>query len=108
MKIILSELLRNGDADECIDLISKVVFRDSIPGLGVVDERTFASRAREIHIGELTVSELRQDLIDKLNLPCNVEMMINQFNSLFSYVRSNKGFHRWWALKYFLMEYFFF
>lgn len=105
MKIILSELLRNGDADECIDLISKVVFRDSIPGLGVIDERTFAGRAREIHMGELTVSELRQDLIDKLNLPCNVEMMINQFNSLFSYVRSNKGFHRWWALKYFLMEY---
>ena len=105
MKIMLAELLRNGNADDCINLISRIVFRDSIPGLGVLDERTFASRAREIHMGELTVSELRQDLTDKLNLPCNNEMVINQFNGLFSYVRSNKGFHRWWGLKYFLMEY---
>ena len=105
MKIIIAELLRNGNADDCINLISRIVFRDSIPGLGVLDERTFASRARDIHMGELTVSELRQDLTDKLNLPCNNEMMINQFNGLFSYVRSNKGFHRWWGLKYFLMEY---
>ena len=105
MKIMLAELLRNGNADDCIDLISKVVFRNSIPGLGIIDERTFASRAREIHMEELTVSELRKDLNDKLNLPCNNEMVISQFNGLFSYVRSNKGFHRWWGLKYFLMEY---
>lgn len=105
MKIMLAELLRNGNADDCIDLISKIVFRNSIPGLGVIDERTFASRAREIHMGEQTVFELKQDLTEKLKMPCNNDTVISQFNGLFSYVRSNKGFHRWWGLKYFLMEY---
>ena len=105
MKILLAELLRNDDADDCIGLISKVVFRDNIPGLGVMDERIFASRAREIHIGELSIQELKKELEDKLNMPCNTEMVINQFNGLFSYVNGNKGFHRWWGLKFFLMEY---
>ena len=105
MKIMLAELLRNGNADDCINLISRIVFRDSLPGLGVLDERTFASRAREIHMGELSIAEFKQGLADKLNLPCNTEAVINQFNGLFSYVYKNKGFHRWWGLKYFLMEY---
>ena len=107
MKIMLAELLRNDndDADKCIDLISKIVFRDNVPGLGVIDERTFAGRAREIHMNELKISEFKQELVNKLAIPCNVETMINQFNVFFSYVRSNKGFHRWWGLKFFLMEY---
>ena len=102
---MLAELLRNGNADDCINLISKVVFRNSIPGLGIIDERTFANRAREIHMNELSIAEFKQGLADKLNLPCNTEAVINQFNGLFSYVYKNKGFHRWWGLKYFLMEY---
>lgn len=105
MRILLAELLRNGNADDCIRLISKVVFRDSIPGLEILDERTFASRAREIHMGELSIQEFKEELEDKLDIKCNTEAVINQFNSLFSYVRSNKGFHRWWGLKFFLMEY---
>ncbi len=105
MKIMLAELLRNCNADECIGLISKVVFRNSIPGLGIIDERTFANRAREIHMGELSITEFKQDIADKLNIPCNTETVINQFSGLFSYVYKNKGFHRWWGLKFFLMEY---
>ena len=105
MKILLAELLRNGNVDDCISLISKVVFRDSIPGLEILDERTFANRAREIHMGELSIQEFKGELEDKLGIKCNTEAVINQFNGLFSYVRSNKGFHRWWGLKFFLMEY---
>ena len=110
MKLLIAELLRNKEisecaVNECIDLVYKVVFRDNIPGLGILDERTFANRAREIHSRELSIAEFVKELETKLSIPCNNESVINRFKDLFTYIRGNVGFHRWWGLKFFLMEY---
>ena len=112
MRLLLAELLmfkasseEVSLADSCIDLLLKIGFRNSILGLNVLDERTYASRARELHQHEITLSELCLDFQTKLEMPCNVDAMIGQFDYLFEYLRGNKGFHRWGGLKFFLMEY---
>lgn len=91
--------------DNMLDLLLRIEFRNSVIGLGVLDERTFASRARELHLHEITLSKLCDDFKSKLETACNVEAMIGQYNYLFEYTYKNKGFHRWWGLKFFLMEY---
>lgn len=110
MRIFLAELLshketENDEVKKCIELVYNVVFRDSIPGLSVLDERTFATRAREIHNNELSLVELNNRLFIDLSTPCNKEAVINEFRRLYTYQRGNKGFHRWSNLKFFLMEY---
>lgn len=110
MRIFLAELLSHKDlhkdcVEACIHLVYKIVFRDSIPGLSVIDERTLATRAREIHNGDITLEQLNERLSNDLQQPCNKEAVINEFRRLFTYQRGNKGFHRWNGLKFFLMEF---
>ena len=92
-------------ADKSIDLLLKIAFRNSLPSMNVVDERTYAQRARELHNKELNLDELNDKLEGFINTDCNAEGMIGQFNWLFEYERGAKGFHRWNGLKFFLMEY---
>lgn len=110
MRILLAQLqmMREKEiqlVDSCIDLLSKISFRNSILGLGVLNERVYASRARDLHLKEISLEELQKEFEKALMTPCNIEAMIGWFNYMFEYSRGNKGFHRWSGLKFFLMEY---
>lgn len=110
VKLFLAELLRLKEgnpvlAKECINLTEKLLFRNSIPGLYVMDERTFATKARDLHTGDKILDEVIAELKERLAEPCRPSNMISQFRNLFNYVRGNIGYHRWWGLRYFLMEY---
>ena len=110
MRILLASLVsfrgqQNALVNKCIDLLLKVEFRNSLPSMGVVDGRTYATRARELHNREESLDDFHHKLEQLLSVDCNVEGMIGQFKSLFEYERGNKGFHRWNGLKFFLMEF---
>lgn len=112
MRIFLAKLLMMADdaqytalVDECLDMTEKVLFRNALPGVSLLDERRFATRARDLHNGELTLDDLRKELDNLLLQPIDVQSLISGFRYLFTYVRGNIGFHRWRALKFFLMEY---
>jgi len=89
----------------CLDLIQKIIFRNSIRGLWVMDERTFATTARDIYNGERLLPEVIDEYERLLSLECNTDEVVSQFGGLFTYVRGNIGFHRWNGIKYFLMLY---
>lgn len=110
MRLFLAELLCVGKSSpnavsQCLTLVESIVFRDSIPGLGVLDERTFATRARQLHSCEINIDDLNVELNALLCTPCNTQSAIAGFRNLFNYQRGNIGFHRWTGLKYFLFEY---
>lgn len=110
MRILLATLVsfrsqQNVLVDKCINLLLKVEFRNCLPSMSVVDERTYATRARELHNQEESLDNFHHKIEQLLNIGCNVGGMIGQFKSLFEYERGNKGFHRWNGLKFFLMEF---
>ena len=110
MKLFLAKLLSFEKTDQaklsqCLELVEKIVFRDSIPGLGLMDERAFATKARQLHRGEISVDDLCVELSYLLATPCNTQSLVAGFRNLFNYQRGNIGFHRWSGLKYFLFEY---
>lgn len=110
MRIFLAKLLMMADAqsalvDECLEMTEKVLFKNALPGVSLLDERRFATRARDLHKGDLTLDELKKELDELLFQPIDVQSLIGGFRYLFTYVRGNIGFHRWVALKFFLMEY---
>ncbi len=110
MRILLATLLSykkdcSDLIDKCLELLLKIGFRNSLPSMNVVDERTYATRARELHKGELKITEFCKKLEEIVQTECNVEGMISQFNWLYEYERGPKGFHRWNGIKFFLMEY---
>ena len=81
MRILLATvlMLKNDyreSADKSIDLLLKIAFRNSLPGVNVVDERTYAQRARELHNKELNLDELNDKLEGFINTDCNVEGVI--------------------------------
>lgn len=110
MRIFLAKLLMMANAqsalvDECLEMTDKVLFKNALPGVSLLDERRFATRARDLHKGDLTLDELKKELDELLLQPIDVQSLIGGFRYLFTYVRGNIGFHRWVALKFFLMEY---
>lgn len=110
MRIFLAKLLMMANAqsalvDECLKMTEKVLFKNALPGVSLLDERRFATRARDLHKGDLTLDELKKELDELLLQPIDVQSLIGGFRYLFTYVRGNIGFHRWVALKFFLMEY---
>lgn len=110
MRILLATILsfrdRHDDlVNKCLDLLLKVEFRNCLPNMGVVDERTYATRARELHNQEASLDDFYNKTEKLLDIGCNVDGMIGHFKSLFEYERGNKGFHRWNGLKFFLMEF---
>ena len=111
MRILISTLLREmvigdkEDANCCIDKLLKIVFRNTVPGLWIMDERTFATTARDVYGKGCTIAEVIVEYNKLLNQECNVDEVVSQFGTLFTYIRGNKGYHRWNGLKYFLMSY---
>ena len=110
MRLFLAELLMQANAqpalvDECLKMVEKVLFKNALPGVSILDERRFATRARDLHQGVMTLDELKDELESLLLQQIDVQSLIGGFRYLFTKVRSNIGFHRWGALKFFLMEY---
>jgi uncharacterized protein with ParB-like and HNH nuclease domain len=109
LKILLASFLQRVNHEQEVlkffTNIEGILFRNRIPGLGVMDERTFAGWARGFYNHEETVSMLldRTEII--LNSEVTVSSLISSFQGLFNYERGPKGFHRWTTLKYFLFEY---
>ena len=109
-RLFLAELLMQAKTqpalvDECLKMVEKVLFKNALPGVSILDERRFATRARDLHKGDLNLVELKNELESLLLQQIDVQSLIGGFRYLFTKVRSNIGFHRWGALKFFLMEY---
>ena len=85
--------------------LEKILFRNRVPGIGVMDERTTASWARDIYNHEDDLESILQKIEDLINIPVSVNNIVQSFKYLFTYERGAKGFHRWGNLKYFLFEY---
>ena len=110
MRLFLAELLMLANTqstlvDECLKMVEKVLFKNALPGVSILDERRFATRARDLHNGEMNLVELKNELESLLLQQIDVQSIVGGFRYLFTYVRGNIGFHRWGALKFFLMEY---
>lgn len=110
MRLFLAELLmlantQSALVDECLKMVEKVLFKNALPGVSLLDERRFATRARDLHKGEMNLVELKNELESLLLQQIDVQSIVGGFRYLFTYVRGNIGFHRWGALKFFLMEY---
>lgn len=109
IKIFLTSVLHTTNDQSCIETtleyLEKILFRNRIPGIGIMDERTTASWARDIYNNEDTINGINQKQIVLLNIPVIIPNIIQSFNYLFTYERGAKGFHRWGNLKYFLFEF---
>ncbi|RQO77807.1 hypothetical protein DBR40_07475 [Pedobacter sp. KBW01] len=109
MRIFLTQLIALHESDEqlldMLDKIERIMFRNRIQGIGLIDERTFATWARELYNGEVEISEIQDRLINLINVEVPAVNMVHFFNYAYGYERGAKGFHRWSTLKYFLFEY---
>jgi hypothetical protein len=83
--------------------LEKILFRNKV--LWLFDERTSASWAREIYLGEEKLDHINKQIQELIDSSISVPNLIQSMNNLFTYERGSKGFHRWGGLKYFLFEY---
>lgn len=84
-------------------LIEKFLFRNAVPGMYVINsDYDSARQARDIYNG-VDINKFIGHLNDEISMQINTKSVIAGFRELFSYERGPKGFHRWGALKYFLM-----
>ncbi|MFS4431399.1 DUF262 domain-containing protein [Chryseobacterium sp. S90] len=89
-------------------VLEKIMFRNRVPGLWVMDERNTSTWARNLYTSKdisKSIFDIELEMNEYLLKKINNEDMINGFKSLFTYVRGAVGFHRWGNLKYFLFEY---
>lgn len=91
--------------DDILKLVEKVIFRNSLPCPNVMDIRTLASRARELHLCKTDLQSIKSDLEEAISNPVSAESLWKGFRMLFEYSRSGIGFHRWTGLKFFLFNY---
>ncbi len=109
IRIFLTAVLYKTDnqifIQETLENLEKILFRNRIPGIAIMDERTTASWARDIYNEDDDVIGINEKQIDLLNVPVLIPNIIQSFKYLFTYERGAKGFHRWPNLKYFLFEY---
>ncbi len=109
IKIFLAAVLNETKDQEKIRItfsnLEKILFRNRVPGIGVMDERTAASWARDIYNQEDDFEEIIQKIEDLISISVSVPNIIQSFKYLYTYERGAKGFHRWGNLKYFLFEY---
>ncbi|GAE64201.1 Uncharacterized conserved protein, contains ParB-like and HNH nuclease domains [Chryseobacterium indologenes] len=113
IKILLATLLyKVKDQVELSDILSdleKLLFKNRIPGIWIMDERNTASWARKLYNENISfntvLSEVRAEMQNYLNSEVVNQNIVNSFKSLYTYVKGAKGFHRWGYLKYFLFEY---
>ena len=107
IRIFLAQLLmmKDNQVDKCLEMTEKVLFKNALPGVSLLDVRRFATRARDLYQKELDLKTLDAELNELLNKSIDVKSLIDGVRNLFNYVRGNIGFHRWNAIKFFLMEY---
>ena len=110
MRLFLAQLLAllNDEPEEfnrCLKNVEKILFRNRLPIPSIMDERSFATRARDLHIGDIKLEELNNELEAILAQTIECSSLIGGFKWLFTYVRGNVGYHRWNGLKYFLFEF---
>jgi uncharacterized protein with ParB-like and HNH nuclease domain len=107
IKIFLAAIIlgKFGNKENIFENIEKILFRNRVPGIGLMDERNMANWARDIYSKDRTADEILNETNEFLNSPVIITNIINAFKYLFTYERSKKGFHRWEYLKYFLFEY---
>ena len=109
IKVFLLALLLKKESNEDINHIlvniEKILFRNKVLGIAIIDERTLASWGRNIYLGEDNLVDINKKTETLILSPILVQNLIQSMNNLFTYERGNKGFHRWGALKYFLFEY---
>jgi uncharacterized protein with ParB-like and HNH nuclease domain len=109
IKIFLASILKSTNDKSIHEItfekLEKILFRNRVPGIWIMDERTTATWARDIYNNEDTIDSINQKQTDSLNTAVSVPNLIQSFKALFTYERGAKGFHRWGALKYFLFEY---
>lgn len=109
IKIYLAAILRH-TKDTSIHKIAfgnleKILFRNRVPGIDIMDERTMANWARDIYNDKESFEAINQKQTILLGTAVVVSNIIQYFKYLFTYEKGSKGFHRWGALKYFLFEY---
>jgi len=85
--------------------LEKILFRNRVPGIWVMDERNSATWARDIYNKEETVEDIILKTIQLINTSVNAENIVQAFRSLYTYERGIKGFYRWNIIKYFLFEF---
>ena len=110
MRLFLAQLLalQKDEPEEfnrCLKNVEKILFRNRLPIPSIMDERSFATRARDLHIGDIKLEELNNELEAILAQTIECSSLIGGFKWLFTYVRGNAGYHRWNGLKYFLFEF---
>jgi hypothetical protein len=110
VKIFLSAVIIKAKSDGAIlnrvlEDLERVLFRNRIPGVWLMDERTLASWARELYKDEISLEDILESFRKLLSEPIINSKVVQSFKALFLYERGAKGFHRWPALKYFLFEY---
>lgn len=107
-KIFLCTILRfanEATVTEILVKLERLLFRNRVPRIGLMDERVFANWARDIYSEEDTSEGITTKINEFLATPVNMQALIQGFNALFYYERGPKGFHRWGSLKYFLFDY---
>lgn len=109
IKIFLATILKKTNDtsvhEKTFENLEKILFRNRVPGIWIMDERATATWARDIYNDEDTIEGINQKQKDLLNTPVTVPNIIQAFKSLYTYERGAKGFYRWTTLKYFLFEY---
>lgn len=110
VKMFLAVLFLNYKQEEeqvqtVLSRIEQILFRNKIPGIWLMDERTFANWSRELYAKEIDIDAIVAIQNEIINTPIVNSKLIQSFNSLFAYERGAKGYHRWSGLKYFLFEY---
>lgn len=110
MRLYLAQLLlmskkQQNLVDDCLKMTEKVLFKNALPGVSLLDERRLATRARELYNGTIQLRDLKAELHGLLMQPINVQSLIEGFRYLFTYVNNPIGFYKWGAIKFFLMEY---
>lgn len=110
MRLFLAQLLalQKDEPEEfnrCLKNVERILFRNRLPIPSIMDERSFATRARDLHIGDIKLEELNNELEAILAQTIECSSLIGGFKWLFTYVRGNVGYHRWNGLKYFLFEF---
>ena len=105
---LLALLLRNESIEynkQLLINLEKLLFRNRVPGISLMDERTTASWGRDIYLEEDKLESINTKIRDLILTPVSNQTLIQSINYLFIYERGAKGFHRWGGLKYFLFEY---
>ncbi|MDD4404102.1 MAG: DUF262 domain-containing HNH endonuclease family protein [Parabacteroides sp.] len=109
IKIFLATLFLKFSEDNLLNDVlinlEKILFRNRVPGIWVMDERNPANWARDLYNDEESMNDILNHTNELIQKPINNTDIINGFRGLFTYINGNKGFHRWGNLKYFLFEY---